>query len=156
MASSDPASTSSQSLLPCEPLPWRPSTRAKLPPGALLDIDQGPLYDIITEWLPITDICRLDSALCQKRRRPEFLQLVSTKVLLFNREVVEVLVDILLIPETHGALGAAALKWVLNRGIHLATLHLPSSASLSLADQESIRDTVASLAYTSRRDKGMA
>jgi hypothetical protein len=85
-SSSSSSSTSSISLLPSEPEAWRPNTHPKFQPGALLDIDQGPLYDIFTEWLLIEDVCGLDSALCQKRRRAEFLALLATKVLLFNRE----------------------------------------------------------------------
>jgi hypothetical protein len=142
------ASSSSTSLLPSEPEQWRPNTRPKLPPDALLDIDQGPLYDIFTEWLHIEDVCHLDSALCNKRRRPEFLELVATKVLLFNREEIQVLEPI----STHRALRAAALNWVLKRGIHLASLRLPDNGR-SAAEEQSLRDAVASLALNGRLDK---
>jgi hypothetical protein len=57
----------------------------------LLDIPDDLLFDIFTEWLRLGDVCGLDSALCQKSRRPYFLALISTKVLLFNREQIIVL-----------------------------------------------------------------
>jgi hypothetical protein len=134
-----------------EPEPWRPNTRPKLQPGALLDIDQGPLYDILTEWLPMEAVCHLDSALCQKWRRAEFLALVSTKVLLFNREPIVVLTVLEVYSHTHRALGAAALNWVLKRGIHLASLHLPRFFKTD--ERQSISDAVASLALNGRLDK---
>ena len=86
-SSSTSFSTSSPSsiLLSSEPLPWRPNTRPKLAPGALLGIPDDLLWDLFTEWLPIEAVCGLDSALCQKRRRGEFLALVSKKILLFNQ-----------------------------------------------------------------------
>ena len=130
------STSSSTFVLSSEPLPWRPNNRPKLPPGALLDIDQGPLYDILTEWLRMEDVCHLDSALCQKWRRAEFLALVSTNVLLYNREEIRELTY----PQgedddsfTHRALGAAALKWVLKRGIHLASLYLPRGYEINIA-----------------------
>jgi hypothetical protein len=135
-----------------EPEPWRPNTRPRLPAGALLDIDQGPLYDIFTEWLLIEDVCGLDSALCNKRRRAEFLELLATKVLLFNREEKKVL-TLQRDSHTHKDLGAAALNWILKRGIHLASLHLPVSYDIRIAEKNSIRDAVASLALNGRLDK---
>jgi hypothetical protein len=56
--------------------------------------------------LYLEDVCHLDSALCQKWRRAEFLALVSTKVLLFNREEIDVL-DPYQKTLTHRALGVA-------------------------------------------------
>jgi len=156
-SSSSSSSPTAPSLLPAEPLPWRPNTRPKLPPGALLDIDQGPLYDIVTEYLEIEDICHLDSALCHKKRRAEFLALVSTKVLLFERIEIDVLEPFSVSSIT--PLGAAALIWILTRGIHLASLHLPEcrnnndDISMSITDQESIRESIASLAQDGRLDK---
>jgi hypothetical protein len=146
------SSSSTSSLLPSEPLPWRPNTRPKLPPGALLDIPDDLLWDIFTIYLPIEAVCRLDSALCQKSRRPEFLALVSTKVLLFNREKVDILTLSNLTSTTHRPLGAAALSWVLKRGIHLASLHLPVD-SINKNEQEGIREAVASLALNGHLDK---
>jgi hypothetical protein len=137
------ASTPS-SLLPSEPLPWRPSTRPKLPPGALLDIDQGPLYDIFTEYLELEDICHLDSALCLRWRREEFLALVSTKVLLFNREIIQI---VNISTMTHDSLRAPEMNWILKRGIHLASLSLDDEGDAST------RDAVAALAFNGRLDK---
>jgi hypothetical protein len=149
--------SSSTSLLPSEPLPWRPNTHPKLPPGALLDIPDDLLWDLFTEWLHIEAVCRLDSALCQKwrRRRAEFLRLLATKVLLFNREKIEVLLTVPFQRDsfTHKALGAAALNWVLKRGIHLASLRMPYVYNLKEAEQQSIREAVASLALDGRLDK---
>jgi hypothetical protein len=105
------ASSSSSSLLPSEPLPWRPSTSPKLPPGALLDIPDDLLFDIFTIYLPLEAVCGLDSALCQKMRRPYILALLATKVLLFNREEINVLAqDGRNKSYVHRALGAAALN----------------------------------------------
>ena len=160
MATSSSTSTSvsvSVSLLPSEPLPWRPNTRPKLPPGALLDIADDLLWDLFTEWLPIEAVCGLDSALCQKRRRPYFLALLATKVLLFNREEIEVLKDPYRSDQfTHRELGAAALNWVLKRGIHLASLRIPYSSNttyVSAAEKQSICESVASLAFNGQLDK---
>ena len=149
------SSTSSfnSSILSSEPLPWRPNTRPKLPPGALLDIAQGPLWDIMTEWLPFESVCHLDSALCNKSRRPEFLELLATDVLLYNREIIDVLKDGHLTTTKHRPLGAAALSWVLKRGIHLASLYLHNVYSLSSTERESIRESVASLALDGRLNK---
>ena len=150
------STATSISMLPSEPLPWRPNNRPKLPPGALLDIDQGPLWDIITEWLPFESVCHLDSALCQKsrRRRAEWLTMLSTKVLLFNREDIQVLKhsnqpD----PFTHKALGAVALNWVLKRGVHLASLQLPRSKNITSECRRSISVAVPSLALDGRFDR---
>jgi F-box and leucine-rich repeat protein GRR1 len=97
-------------------------------------------------------VCRLDSALCQKKRRPYFLALISKTFLLFNREEIHVLDHFDHVSLTHRALGAAALKWVLKRGIHLASLRLPRSY-VEVAEQQSIRETVASLALNGNLDK---
>jgi hypothetical protein len=125
------------------------------PAWRMLYIDQGPLWDILTKWLFIEDVCHLDSALCQKwrNRRADFLALLATKVLLFNREPIVVLTVPYVDSHTHRALGAAALNWILKRGIHLASLHLPSSSYMSADEQESIRESVASLALHGRLDK---
>jgi hypothetical protein len=85
-SSSSAYSSSSISLPRSEPEPWRTSTSPKLPPGHLLDIPDDLLFDIFTIYMRLEDVCGLDSALCNKRRRAEFLELVSRKVLLFNRE----------------------------------------------------------------------
>jgi hypothetical protein len=146
-----PPPPSTTSLHSSEPEAWRPNTRPRLQPGALLDIDQGPFYDILTEWLLIEDVCGLDSALCQKWRRPEFLQLLATKVLLFNREQIHMLTVPNRDSHTHRALGVAALKWILKRGIHLASLRLRNV--YDTAERQSIRDAVASLALNDRFDK---
>ena len=53
---------------------------------------------------------------------------------------------------THRALGSAALNWVLKRGIHLASLRLPSRV-YNTAVQKRIRDAVASLALLGHIDK---
>jgi hypothetical protein len=147
--------SSSTSLLPSDPESWRPNTRPKLQPAALLDIDQGPLYDIFTEWLLFEDVCRLDSALCNKKRRAEFLVLqLASGEWLFNREEVIVLDDPYQVyRDEHRALGAAALGWVLKRGIHLASLRLPDDLYINTAEQQSIRDAVTSLALNGRLDK---
>jgi hypothetical protein len=162
-SSSSTPSISSTSKLPSEPEAWRPSTSPKLKPGALLDIDQGPLYDILTEWLHMKDVCGLDSALCNKKRRPEFLALVATKVLLFNREKIDVLDHFDRAyddqPSEHSHLSAPQLSWILKRGIHLASLHLPPFPDTFpfppnlKAEQTRIRDAVTSLALNGRLDK---
>ena len=55
---------------------------------------------------------------------------------------------------THRALGAAALNWILKRGIHLASLHLPRGYNnMTAVERESIREAVASLALDGRLDK---
>jgi bacterioferritin-associated ferredoxin len=96
----------------------------------------------------------MDAAMCNKRRRPAFLQLISTKVLLFNREEIIILED----PYnsysyTHKALGTAALSWVLKRGIHLASLRLPPRRVLIAVEHQFVRDVVASLALDGHLDK---
>jgi len=129
------------SSLPSEPLPWRTNTRPKLPPGVLLDIDQGPLWDILTEFLRLEDVCRLDSALCNKSRRHDFLQLVSTEVLRFGAPYDRTspsFVRMTTIGEMH---------WIMRRGMHLVSLGVPpSSADLSSVDEEGIHNAVTSLA----------
>ncbi len=116
----------------------------------MLDIADDIWYDIFTEWVKIEDVCRLDSALCHKKRRPAFLQLISLKVLLFNREEINVLERDSLI---RSELGAASLKWILKRGIHLASIYLPYHYGLNATDEQSIRDVVASLVLDGRFDK---
>jgi hypothetical protein len=150
MASS--SSSSPTSLLPSEPEPWRASTSPPLPLGALLDIADDLLFDIFSIYLHIRDVCALDSALCNRTRRTEFLRLVSTKVLLFNRE------EIIVLSPLHQfklkPLVPGALSWIKNRGIHLATLHLAiPTGVMAAADQRIIRDTLASLAYNGQLDK---
>jgi hypothetical protein len=84
---------------------------------------------------------------------PYFVQLISTKVLLFNREEIDVLDRFSHFSLKHRALGAAALNWILKRGIHLASIFLPKHYGLSAAGQKSIREAVASLALNGRLDK---
>jgi hypothetical protein len=95
----------------------------------------------------------MDSALCQKWRRAEFLALVSTKVLLFNREQINVLEPFTGDSDsfTHRRLGLAALNWILKRGVHLASLRLTTYPNVS--EHNSIRDAVTSLALNGHLDK---
>jgi hypothetical protein len=148
-SSSSSSSLSPKSLLPSEPEPWRTSTSPRLPPGHLLDIPDDLLFEIFTIYLRLEDVCGLDSALCNKRRRAEFLELVSRRVLLFNREEIDVL-EPRMTTKVHNRLGAGALRWILKRGIHLASLRL---YFISAAEQESICESVASLALTGCFDK---
>jgi hypothetical protein len=152
MASSSSSSSfpSSTSLLLSEPEPWRENTRPRLPPGHLLDIPDGPLFDIFSIYLHIEDVCNLDSALCNKGRRPYFLQLISTKVLLFNREEIDIL-NPYQGSLVRKALGAAALNWILKRGIHLAGLRLRSDVRGT--DAQKSRNSIASLVLNNRLDK---
>jgi hypothetical protein len=92
----------------------------------MLDIADDLWYDIFTIYVHIEDVCNLDSALCNKRRCPAFLALISVKVLLFNRENINVLEPNYNILYTHRRLRTAALSWILKRGIHLASLYLSS------------------------------
>jgi hypothetical protein len=165
MASISPSTTSSSSSLTTtpptsplssEPEPWRASTSRPLPLGALLDICDDIWFDIFTEWLPITAVCDLDTALCQKSRRPEFLRIISSKVLLFYREEINILAPHTLCCPTHRPIGAAELDWILKRGIHLASLHLKSMrdhTDAAKAEKERIRIAVASLALNGSLDK---
>jgi hypothetical protein len=116
----------------------------------VLDIADDIWYDIFTEWVKIADVCRLDSALCHKGRRPAFLKLISLKVLLFNREEINVLEGASF---THSALREASPKWILKRGIHLASLHLPASYRTIGADLKIIHDAVSSLVHSGSLDK---
>ena len=105
---------------------WLDPSRPKLPPGALMAIADDLLADIYTIWLPLKDLCRLDSAVCAKWLRPDFLRLVSTKVLLFLREEIDML-DEKEKDEDEDAvrcLNLPELNWILKRGIHLASLRL--------------------------------
>jgi hypothetical protein len=97
-------------------------------------------------------VCGLDSALCNKWRRAEFLELVSRRVLLFNREEIDVL-KLRLTTRVHNYLGAVALRWIQKRGIHLASLVLADSSDINAAEQQCIRESVASLALNGLLDK---
>jgi hypothetical protein len=63
------------------------------------------------------------------------------------------------ISHSHSPLSAAALKWILKRGIHLASLHLPKQPIIPIkgflvaAEVKDIRTAVVSLAYNGRLDK---
>jgi hypothetical protein len=116
-----------------------------------LDIPDDLLFDIFTIYLRIEHVCGLDSALCNKRRRAEFLELVSRRVLLFNREEIAVL-GLNITTIVHRCLGAAALRWILKRGIHLASIRL-SDDVVSVTEQQSIRESVGSLALNGSLDK---
>jgi hypothetical protein len=151
MASSS-FSSSPPSLLPSEPEPWRASTSLPLPPGHLLNIPDDLLYDIFTIYLRIEDVCRLDSALCQKKPRRYFLHLLATKFLLFNREEINILTDFNYEHRlAHRPLCVAALEWILKRGIHLASLCLPRCYLTT--EEPRIHDAVNSLALNGRCDK---
>jgi hypothetical protein len=128
-----------KSALRSEIMKWAlHESRPKLPPGALLAIIDDFLMDIYTIWLRLKDICRLDSAVCAKWLRPNFLRLVSAKVMLFLREKIDVLDHKSLTTTTHEALRLPALNWILKRGIHLATLRLPRIGDISISEQECI------------------
>jgi hypothetical protein len=152
MASSS-SSAASLSQLPSEPEPWRANDRPPLPPGHLLDIDEGPMYDILTMYLRIEDVCHLDSALCNKGRRAEFLEMISRKVLLFNRDSIAREEGGRLVTKAHKALDSAALSWILKRGIHLASLRLKRSGNKPLGEHERVRAAVASLVNNGCLDK---
>ena len=139
---------------------WLDPSRPKLPPGALFAIADDLLADIYTIWLLLKDMCRLDSALCSKRWRPPFLRLISTKVLLFLREEIDVLNCDSLCSTTHRVLRLPELNWILKRGIHLASLRLSSlldeieeiEEDLE-AEKKSICVAVSSLVSEGRLDK---
>ena len=124
---------------------WLDPSRPKLPPGALFAIPDDLLADIYTIWLRLDDVGRLDSALCSNKWRPPFLRLVSTKVLRFLREEIDVLDSTYLCSRKHKALLLPALAWILKRGIHLA--------SLNLATMHSAIGVIKSLADEGRLDK---
>ena len=96
---------------------WLDPSRPKLPPGVLFAIPDDLLADIYTSWLLLEDVARLDSALCNKTWRPQFVRLISTKFIRFCRE------DIIQL-STARALNSQALEWILKRDIHLASLRL--------------------------------
>jgi hypothetical protein len=125
----------------------------------LLDICDDIWYDLFTEWLPIEAVGVLDSALCQKSRRPYFLHQISKKVLLFGREEINVLEKVIrnffdVATLTYkGSFGANALSWVLKRGIHLASLRLTYQYGFSPIEQGIMREAVASLLINGFLDK---
>ena len=138
--------------------------RLKLRPGALLAIADDLLADIYTIWLLLPDICRLDSAVCAKWLRPDFLRLVSTKVVRFLREETYTpLAGIWFsVNKTHRELKIKSLNWILKRGINLASLRLSRplwvlSDRITLTspreEETSICTAVASLASAGLLDK---
>jgi hypothetical protein len=144
------------------------ASRPKLPPGALMALADDLLADVFTEWILMEDVCRLDSAVCAKMWRPGYLRLVSTKVLLFLREDINVLDYRTKIHRTLGAaaeltttmihrtLGAAELTWILKRGVHLASLCLAGfieKINGRSKEEENIRAAVAALLSQGRLDK---
>lgn len=121
------------SLLPSEPEPWRPSVdRPPLSPGALLfDLAGGisgtpnQWWVILSQYLDLQSLCRLDSALCIKSERDNYLRLLSSKLLIFNRNdgyKTELYCGNGFCSAT--AMDIGALNWVSKRGIHLASLGL--------------------------------
>jgi F-box/leucine-rich repeat protein 2/20 len=99
-------------------------------------------------YLQLEDVCGLDSALCNKRRRTEFLELVSRKVLLFKREEICFLPRALTTTK-HRGLRSLDFQWILKRGIHLASFHPYSNVAV----QQSICDSSASPAHNGLLDK---
>ena len=136
--------------LSSEPEPWRPNSRPKLVPGIgalLLNLAQGVLWDILTEWLTLNCLCLLDSAMCAKAIRVEFLELIQTNVLRFNRDPSTVIIN--------PALGHQELQWIHRRGVHLASIKLPtSSKSLHMQQQQQrIRELLAAIIEAGLVDK---
>ena len=111
------------SLLPCRP---------ELKPGALLALVEYLLWDIYSIWLLLEDVCRLDSAICAKWLRPDFLRIISSDLLLFLREEICIL-------------GLGELNWIRKKGIHLASLRLPPTHEIDGKEQECICASIASL-----------
>lgn len=122
-------------------------SRPKLKPGALLDIIEYLLWDIYSVWLLLEDVCRLDSAICVKGLRPDFLRIISSDLLLFLREELSIraMVEVTELERSHRVLGLAALNWIRKRGIHLASLRLPPTNKIDIREQECICAHVASL-----------
>jgi hypothetical protein len=116
----------------------------------MLDIPDDLLYDIFTINLRMIDVCGLDSALCNKKRRPEFLRVVSTKVLLFNREYIDV-VSRLENSCKNLPLRSQQLAWILKRGINLASLQIRRYTSDT--ENAKIRKAVASLVRNGQLDR---
>ena len=131
-------------LLPC---------REKLPPGALMGLPDELLADIFTIWLLLPDVCRLDSAVCAKRWRSDFLTLILTNRIRFLREEIDVLDSKSLSTKTHGALSFPAAKWVLLRKIHLVSLCLPCDENITDTDQAEIGELIISLLNNGLLDK---
>lgn len=128
---------------------WLDPTRPKLPPGALLAIADDLLADLYTIWLRLRDMCRLDSAVCAKWLRPDFRRLVSTKVLRFLREEIELMSWAKFRTIAHEELSLEKLRWISKRGIHLASLCIPGYED----EQESIRTTISCLVDEGLIDK---
>jgi len=126
---------------------WLDPSRPKLPPGSLLAIADDLLADIYTIWLHLDDVCRLDSAVCMNWLRHHFLRLVSTKVLRFLREEIEVVDGENICTTNHRALGLPELNWISKRGIHLASLRMSSLGQVDGDYGDKVCDVVSTLVY---------
>lgn len=89
----------------------------------------------VGDWLTLKDVCLLDSAICNRKKRAGFLQVISSPKLLLKAE------------SENGTgcqiLRLEQLQWVLKKGIHLTSLYLDSTA-----DGESMKRVLFSLVYT--------
>jgi hypothetical protein len=95
------------------------------------------------------DVCNLDTALCLRSRRPAFLDLISLKVLLFNREEIDTAaVDFW----KHDALEVAAIEWIIKRRIHLASLRL-QHPTYNVDERSHAQSTLTCLASNGHIDK---
>ena len=122
-----------------------------LPSGrSLLAITECLLMDIYSIWLLLEDVCRLDSAICSKKFRPDFLRIVSFDLLLFLREGIDISNRSHPSTRNHRYLRLSALNWIRRRGIHLATLRLPPAIKIDEREQECICGAIVSLINSQR------
>ena len=119
----------------------------------LLNIGPKNLGEILTRWLSLQDLSRLDSAVCSQKHRTEFLSLLASKEFLFLIEEIAVSHKFKLSTTAHRYLEIKALDWIRKRGLHLGSLRLPSPNRINEAENEKIRAAVASLVDEGRLDK---
>ena len=52
--------------------------------NALLGLPTGVVHDILTCWLELKSVCKLDTAYCATQQRARFVELCQDKVVVFN------------------------------------------------------------------------
>ena len=99
-------------------------SRPILPPGVLMALPTDVWKDVMTEWLLLRDVCRLDSAVCAKMWRTEWLRMLLVERMEFLREAKFVGSNKLCTTRKYAAVGVPAMNWILKKGLCLASLRI--------------------------------
>ena len=80
----------------------------------LLSLPSGVIHDILTCWLELKSVCKLDSAYCATQKRARFVELCQEKVVVFTPKY----------------LNWIHIYWILSKKLHVSNVNLPEKLAI--------------------------